>query len=159
MRSGFCLSIASAPRPRRCITPGRKFSTRTSARPTRSSAISSPLSCWRSSTMLRLPRFTFANIEVKPPRRYHSYRSKSPRPGGSTLMTSAPWSANIMAASGPEMTAEKSTTRIPASGPGILKQLAGEEEKDHRPRFRASRPRTRELKRRRERSRRREQQR
>ncbi len=37
--------------------------------------------------------------------------------GGSTLMTSAPRSARISAASGPATNAEKSTTRNPASSP------------------------------------------
>src|SRR5512146_2438002 len=37
--------------------------------------------------------------------------------GGSTLMTSAPWSPRIIVAKGPDMFAVKSTTVIPASGP------------------------------------------
>ena len=36
------------------------------------------------------------------------------------LMTSAPWSARVAAQSGPETTLDKSTTRIPVSGPLIL---------------------------------------
>ncbi len=41
----------------------------------------------------------------------------SPRPGDSTLMTSAPWSASIIAASGPEIITDRSTTLMPSSGP------------------------------------------
>ena len=40
-------------------------------------------------------------------------------PGGSTLITSAPWSASIIVAKGPDTMAEASTTRTPASGPGM----------------------------------------
>src|SRR5260370_40560704 len=38
-------------------------------------------------------------------------------PGGSTLTTSAPWSASTIVASGPDMFIVRSTTRKPASGP------------------------------------------
>src|SRR5262245_66512183 len=43
----------------------------------------------------------------------------SPSPGVSTFTTSAPWSARIPIASGPESAMVRSTTRIPCSGPGI----------------------------------------
>ena len=44
----------------------------------------------------------------------------SPMPGDSTLMTSAPWSASIIAASGPEIITDMSTTFTPASGPAFV---------------------------------------
>ena len=43
-------------------------------------------------------------------------RTRSP-PGGSTLMTSAPWSPSIIVATGPEIMLVRSRTRTPSSGP------------------------------------------
>src|SRR5262245_64483650 len=43
----------------------------------------------------------------------------SPRPGISTFTTSAPWSARIPIACGPESAMVRSTMRIPSSGPGM----------------------------------------
>ena len=40
-------------------------------------------------------------------------------PGDSTFTTSAPWSARIMHANGPDRICETSTIRMPASGPGM----------------------------------------
>ena len=48
----------------------------------------------------------------------------SPSPGDSTLMTSAPWSARIIVASGPEIITDRSSTRTPCSGPGMAGQPA-----------------------------------
>ena len=41
--------------------------------------------------------------------------------GGSTLITSAPMSPRICVATGPNTALVKSTTRMPASGPDILR--------------------------------------
>ena len=41
----------------------------------------------------------------------------SPLRGSSTLITSAPWSARIMVAHGPDSIEVRSTIRVPASGP------------------------------------------
>src|SRR5919198_5914264 len=75
--------------------------------------------CFRSSTMLRLFRFT---AKKKAPmfglRMGPSWRVVSPS-GGSTLMTSAPRSPSCWAAHGPSTTVVQSTTRTPASGPGM----------------------------------------
>jgi len=46
-----------------------------------------------------------------------SSRSGSPLPGSSTLMTSAPRSANSVAANGPATTVDMSRIRSPTSGP------------------------------------------
>jgi len=69
----------------------------------------------------RLPRFDEMNnaenspaLSTVPPLR----RTVSPAIG-SILSTSAPWSARNMVAKGPETTAVKSSTRTPASGPGM----------------------------------------
>ena len=67
-----------------------------------------------------LPRLELANELVTPPMSWPMRRTMSPA-GGSTLMTSAPWSASIMVATGPEIMAVRSTIRIPASGPGIAR--------------------------------------
>ena len=48
---------------------------------------------------------------VMPPTRTWITRTVSPPTTGSTLMTSAPWSARSIVASGPETAWEKSTMR------------------------------------------------
>ena len=58
---------------------------------------------------------------VNPPRRLAPARVESPPPGGSTLITSAPWSPRIIVPSGPATFEVRSTMRKPSSGPGILK--------------------------------------
>ena len=47
-------------------------------------------------------------------------RVSSPVPGRSTLITSAPRSANVCVAIGPASTRVRSRTRIPCNGPGIF---------------------------------------
>ena len=49
--------------------------------------------------------------------RKHHWRSGSPAPGGSILITSAPDSASVLAANGPAINWPGSSTRRPASGP------------------------------------------
>src|SRR5262245_32476282 len=105
--------------PIRSTTPGRKFWTNTSARATSWRRISRPASLARFSAIERLPRFATWNRPDMPPREEPTARSTSPAPGGSTLTTSAPWSASSVVASGPEMTAEQSTMRTPARGRSI----------------------------------------
>ena len=51
------------------------------------------------------------------------WRIMSPIPGDSTLMTSAPWSASIIPASGPEIMVERSMTLMPVSGPVLTEEL------------------------------------
>ena len=46
------------------------------------------------------------------------WRMMSPA-GASILITSAPWSASIMVATGPETMVVRSSTRMPSSGPGM----------------------------------------
>jgi hypothetical protein len=52
-------------------------------------------------------------------------RVTSPRPGSSTLMTSAPSSPRKSAVAGPKMIAEMSTTRMPRSASGFAASPAG----------------------------------
>src|SRR6267142_2413984 len=104
--------------PSRSIAPGRLFCTNTSALATsRASASAAPL-FFTSSTSERLLRFTVANVgesPATPP----MWRRMSPG-GGSTLITSAPWSASTRVASGPAITWLKSITRNPSSAPGMV---------------------------------------
>src|SRR5262245_50987635 len=108
----------------RSATPGRKFCTNTSAPAASSRSSARPASCARFSASERLPRFARWNSPEIPPRDEPTARSTSPAPGGSTLITSAPWSARSVVASGPEITAEQSTMRTPDSGSSIGSSVA-----------------------------------
>ena len=88
---GACGASDAWSRPWRAITPGRKFSTRTSAAVASRTAVARSPGAVRSSTTLRLPRCSTA---------LPGCRQRGP-PGGSTRSTSAPWSASISASSGP----------------------------------------------------------
>src|SRR5271165_3992416 len=113
--------MAGSSRPRRAIVPGRKFCTSTSAPAIKRRAAASAAGCFRSSASERLPRLEDTNIAVNSPS--PAVRRAMSPPNGSTLMTSAPWSASSMVQTGPEMTVVRSITRIPASGPSILPAL------------------------------------
>src|SRR5215210_3322565 len=80
--------------PRRSVTPGRKFSSTTSAVAASRRNAEFCASSLRSSTTLRLLRLTARNAAVSSPRmrKPMAWRAWSPEPGGSTLMTSAPMS-------------------------------------------------------------------
>src|SRR5579871_5096395 len=101
--------------PRRFTTPGRNASTKTSAVSVSDSNASRPCSDLRSKTMLFLPRWVLRNHTLWPPLRYPRRRVGSPSPGGSTLITSAPWSAIIIVRCGPGKKSETSMTRKPSS--------------------------------------------
>ena len=107
--------IASGPRPRRSTTPGRKFWTNTSAPDDNRRTTAAPASVDRSTAIDRLPRFRLAKYALMPPRPVPTVRMRSPATG-STLITSAPWSARTMVANGPDMLLVRSMTRVPASG-------------------------------------------
>ena len=66
----------------------------------------------------------FTNIDARPCTWLRSARTWSPTPGGSTLITSAPWSPRMSAAHGPESIADRSTTRMPVRGP-LIAHLVG----------------------------------
>ena len=91
--------------PMRSATPGRKFSSATSAVAASFRAASTPSLVLRSSTTLRLPRPHCRKAGI--------CRSGAP-PGGSIFITSAPLSASIMVAMAPPIPRLKSRTRIPS---------------------------------------------
>src|SRR3954470_20045336 len=113
----------SVPNPSRARVPGRKFSSRTSAR--RSRAVSSALSssALRSRVidcLLRLAARKY--VDSRSPaagctKGGPQPRVSSPLPGLSTLITRAPRSPSIIAACGPARARVRSTTRTPSRGP------------------------------------------
>ena len=111
--------LLAQPRPSRSRTPGRKFSTSTSAPSSSRSIASSPSSVLRSRTTARLLRPTTFHMNDSP-----SCGSRQPMPrvpsplGDSTLMTSAPKSARERAQPGPATTVAQSITRRAAGGRG-----------------------------------------
>src|SRR5712671_2340930 len=73
-----------------------------------------PSPFFRLSTTLRLPRLTALKLGLSVPTAPGICRVESPA-GGSTLITSAPRSARIMAQNGPAITCVTSSTRRPVS--------------------------------------------
>src|SRR5207253_4205723 len=73
-----------------------------------------PSRLFKLSTTLRLPRLTALKLGLSVPMAPGICRVESPT-GGSTLITSAPRSARIMAQNGPAITCVTSSTRRPAS--------------------------------------------
>src|SRR6478735_5057249 len=98
--------------------PARKFSTMMSDLATSWRKSSWPASSRRLSVTVRLLRPTTGHHRDVPSVRPHC-RIGSPTPGASTLITSAPWSAISVPANGPASSWPASSTRTPASGPGI----------------------------------------
>src|SRR3954452_7046207 len=92
------------------MTPGRKPSSRTSARCTSARTTARSSACLRSSAIERLPR---SSREVAPRRRISPPRA----PRRSIRTTSAPRSASSMPQNGPGPSPANSTTRTPCSGP------------------------------------------
>ena len=98
------------------MAPGRKFCISTSAEAISLRTGAAASGFFRSMHRERLPRLQAKKPAVRPLRRRPMRRVSSPE-GDSTLMTSAPWSARMAAAMGPDTMAVKSTTRTPAKGP------------------------------------------
>src|SRR6185295_9396511 len=97
------------------MVPGRRFSTRMSARPIRRRKISLPREALRSSASDRLLRFSRTKLEDSPSRNGAVARTPSPPSGFSTLTTSAPRSASCSVQNGAAMKLPTSTTRMPSS--------------------------------------------
>src|SRR5882672_2059213 len=117
MMRGLRRDTAWYPKPSFSSTPGRKFSTSTSARSTSFQSTSCPPGDLRSSPMLRLLRLIDRKYVLMPltnggPQSLVS----SPRGGGSTFTTVAPMSPSIMVQKGPERIRDKSSTKMSSSG-------------------------------------------
>src|SRR5436190_15345261 len=97
------------------MVPGRRFSTRMSARPMSRRKISLPREAFRSSASDRLLRFSRTKLEDSPSRNGAVARTPSPPSGFSTLTTSAPRSASCSVQNGAAMKLPTSTTRMPSS--------------------------------------------
>src|SRR5579862_2994405 len=104
---GLRAHTASGSIPRWCLTPGRKFSTRTSACSHSRRNTACPAGVVRSINTDRLLRLRFWGSD--PPR--------SPRWGWPICTTSAPRSASCRVQVGPDRAAVRSITRMPARGP------------------------------------------
>ncbi|MNL31214.1 hypothetical protein D3C87_1529900 [compost metagenome] len=97
--------------------PGRKFSTSTSASFNSSFRIRWPSGWCRSSVTDFLFRASTFHQRLSPSTIGPIWRSASPPRGCSILITSAPKSANSVAATGPATIVPISITRTPAKGP------------------------------------------
>src|SRR5438270_10162043 len=109
---GNSADSAAGEHPSRTSTPARKPSMSTSARAQSRRSTPGPSRALRSIAMLRLPRFSASNCSGSP-------RRRSPSATSSTLTISAPRSASRSVAYGPGYSRVRSTTRKPASGPGM----------------------------------------
>src|SRR5437868_3281230 len=117
MRRGLSWSNCSGPRPHASSAPGRKFSMSTSASCASLRTISCACGSFRSSAIERLLRDWTCHHTDVPSLIIRQWRSGSPVPGGSTLITSAPKSPSVLAAKGPAINCPSSRTFSPSSGP------------------------------------------
>src|SRR5262245_24824367 len=101
------------------MTPGRKFSSTTSAPSTRSQNIARSASSLRSSRMPRLLRFHNMKGADSPSMKGGAPRIESPC-GLSILMTSAPRSPSCMPQNGPDRWVVRSRTTKPSSAPAMV---------------------------------------
>src|SRR5213596_47926 len=85
---------------------------------------SRPWTVLRFTTRLRLPRFTALKLGLSAATPPGICLDESPA-GGSTLTTSAPRSARIIAQNGPAITCVTSSTRNPASAVDLVIGLSG----------------------------------
>ena len=117
MSSGRTSRRRSGPMPSFSAPPNLKFWITTSLCIARSRTSCWPSGVCRSMPTERLLRLTLLKyaVSVRPTRRPQS-RVSSPRPGCSTLITSAPRSPSTMPQVGPANTRERSSTRTPSSG-------------------------------------------
>src|SRR5919108_719838 len=112
MIPGRRLDNCAQSKPRSAITPGRKFSTTTSAVAISRRRAAFPDGRRRLRRTERLFRLKAAKYQLSPSTLAPCPRRGSP-PGGSTLSTSAPISANRSEQNGPERMRVRSTTRTP----------------------------------------------
>src|SRR6266851_2751462 len=106
--------------PSRSATPGRQFSNATSQWRAIFRALAISSGFFRSRITDFLPRLIVTQQRLTPFLKGGLSRIRSPRPGLSTLITSAPMSASSAAAYGPWAPSLKSSTLIPLRGPPIV---------------------------------------
>src|SRR3972149_8322340 len=123
---GVTSRIAAYPRPSRSITPGRKFSTRTSDFLARDRTIPLPRGCCRFTVTLFFPRFTLKKYELTSLTKGKFFREVSPPSGFSTLITSAPKSERSIVQNGPAKAQVISRTLTFSKGPAINTPLSTE---------------------------------
>src|SRR6267143_2128128 len=105
------------------MVPGRRFSTRTSARAASVRKASLPRGALRSRATERLFRFSRRKLDDSPSRNGPLARVWSPPSGFSILMTSAPRSASCRVQNGAAMKLPTSSTRIPDSAASASSNL------------------------------------
>src|SRR5581483_9548384 len=119
---GLSSCTRSHPKPSRSSTPGPKFSTSTSARLINSPRMRLPRSALMLRVMLRLLQLSIVKYRLSTPGKSRScVRVMSPRPGISTLITSAPSQARIWVQLGPDCTWVMSRTRTPVNAFSIAR--------------------------------------
>src|SRR5579875_604819 len=126
MRRGLIPWSLSQVNPMRSRAPGAKFSASTSALATSLVKTSLPPSVFRSRVRLRLLALSIVKYKLSTSGTSRSWTLvTSPRPGGSTLITSAPSQARNWVHTGPDWTWVRSTTVTPerALGPSALSML------------------------------------
>ena len=109
-RFGLTVCSTSQPSPSRSSTPGRKFSTSTSACSIRRRNSALPSACFRLRVTQFFSRALAPNHSGQPSLVGPILRSESPAPGVSIFTTSPPSSAIRLPAKGPAMTAPSSMT-------------------------------------------------
>ena len=110
---GLIANKTSGPIPQRSSVPGRKFSIKTSDCLINSFRISPPAGLPKSRASVFLFRANMVHQSGTPSLECPCKRTGSPLVGCSILITSAPKSANIVAAIGPANKVAASSTRIP----------------------------------------------
>src|SRR5919109_2418719 len=124
MTRGLICWMVSHGNPKRSSTPGPKFSTSTSDVLSSSVKISAPCADFILSVMLRLLQLSMVKYRLSTFGISRSCpRVISPRPGGSTLMTSAPRNPNICVQDGPDCTWVMSKIRTPSRAFPIVNLL------------------------------------
>src|SRR3989304_2823426 len=132
MSRGFRPHNSAAPSPRRSTAPGAKFSTNTSTR-SASRLIASRLAFFLMSTAkLRLFPLSQTKPEDSPRTAESQWRIRSPSPGFSILMTSAPISPRSRVQWGPETEISMARTRTPDKARGGLVERFGGMRAHHR---------------------------
>src|SRR5579871_1387364 len=118
MIRGLISRTRSYPKPSRSITPGAKFSAKTSAFSISPRRMARPLSVFRLAvTLFLLALSSMKYCESTPFLSVEAPRPCSPRVGSSTLITSAPSQARVRVHDVPASNWVRSTTRTPCKAP------------------------------------------